>query len=77
ARQWGRYCSWYNACNERVYFVRHDWYHREYAPRYQKFNLGNHYGGKPGHGDNDHDHGNGHGNGNGNGNGNGHDHDRR
>ncbi|ASF47103.1 hypothetical protein [Methylovulum psychrotolerans] len=48
ARQWRRYCSQYNACNERVYFVKHDWYQREYAPRYQKFNRGNHIAYPPG-----------------------------
>lgn len=35
-KNWRRYCRVYNACGERVYFVRDDWYSREYVPRYQK-----------------------------------------
>jgi hypothetical protein len=54
ARQWARYCNQYNACNERVYFIRHDWYDREYAPRYRKFNLGKPPGGRSDYHDNDH-----------------------
>jgi len=33
---WARYCHQYNACGEPVYFVRDDWYHREYVPIYQE-----------------------------------------
>lgn len=33
-RNWVRYCGQYGACGQRVYFVRDDWYTREYAPRY-------------------------------------------
>lgn len=36
ARHWGQYCRQYGACGERVYFVRDDWYEREYVPRYQE-----------------------------------------
>ena len=36
ARNWRRHCSRYNACDERVYFVRDNWYNREYVPRYQE-----------------------------------------
>lgn len=36
AKHWDRHCREYNACDERVYFVRDDWYSREYAPRYQE-----------------------------------------
>ena len=36
AKHWKRYCARYNACGERVYFVKDDWYNREYAPRYQE-----------------------------------------
>jgi hypothetical protein len=36
AKRWARYCGQYNACGERVYFVRDDWYEHEYAPRYQE-----------------------------------------
>ena len=36
AKHWGKHCHEYNACGERVYFVRDDWYNNEYAPRYQE-----------------------------------------
>lgn len=35
AKNWRKHCSKYNACGERVYFVRDSWYEREYVPRYQ------------------------------------------
>ncbi|UCV02221.1 hypothetical protein [Dechloromonas denitrificans] len=35
ARHWRDHCYEYRACGERVYFVRDDWYNREYAPRYR------------------------------------------
>lgn len=35
ARDWRRYCGRYDACGERVYFVRDNWYQREYVPRYR------------------------------------------
>lgn len=36
AKNWRKHCRTYNACNERVYFVRDDWYQHEYVPRYQE-----------------------------------------
>ncbi len=36
AKHWSRYCHRYNACGERVYFVKDNWYNREYVPRYQE-----------------------------------------
>ena len=36
AKNWRKHCGKYNACGERVYFVRDNWYSREYVPRYQK-----------------------------------------
>jgi hypothetical protein len=43
-RHWSRYCGRYNACGQRVLFVRDDWYRNSYAPRYRE-----HYGhGGPG-----------------------------
>lgn len=36
AKHWSKNCHKYNACGERVYFVKDDWYNREYAPRYQE-----------------------------------------
>jgi hypothetical protein len=32
-RHWSRHCREYNACGAPVYFVRDDWYRREYAGR--------------------------------------------
>lgn len=58
ARNWRRHCSAYNACDEQVYFVRDNWYNREYIPRYQE-RYGQRYEGRhDGRGDRrDHDHG--------------------
>ncbi len=36
ANNWRRHCHEYNACRERVYFVRDSWYRQEYAPRYRR-----------------------------------------
>lgn len=36
AKNWRKHCGAYNACNERVYFVKDSWYRNEYAPRYQE-----------------------------------------
>lgn len=36
AKHWSKNCRKYNACGERVYFVKDDWYSREYVPRYQE-----------------------------------------
>uniref|UniRef100_Q47EA3 Uncharacterized protein n=1 Tax=Dechloromonas aromatica (strain RCB) TaxID=159087 RepID=Q47EA3_DECAR len=38
ARNWRRHCSAYNACDERVYFVRDGWYNNQYVPRYREQN---------------------------------------
>ena len=35
-KHWGKHCAQYNACGRPVYFVRDDWYSREYAPRHQQ-----------------------------------------
>ncbi|HSB98208.1 MAG TPA: hypothetical protein VLC91_17230, partial [Spongiibacteraceae bacterium] len=32
---WDKHCHEYNACGERVYFVKNDWYQHQYVPRYQ------------------------------------------
>ena len=57
-KHWTKHCAEYNACGRRVYFVKDDWYNKEYVPRYQ-------HGGDHGHGhghdkdhghDHDHDH---------------------
>jgi len=36
AKNWKHHCREYHACGERVYFVRDDWYEREYVPRYRE-----------------------------------------
>ena len=36
AKHWRKHCREYNACGERVFFVRDNWYNREYAPRYRE-----------------------------------------
>ena len=36
AKHWSNYCHTYNACGERVFFVKDSWYSREYVPRYQE-----------------------------------------
>lgn len=35
AKHWRKHCHRYDACGERVYFVRDDWYRHQYAPRYK------------------------------------------
>jgi hypothetical protein len=72
AKNWGRYCHEYRACGERVYFVRDEWYDREYVPRYRERHGAAHgRDGDRGHGGGDDkhagqgkDHGKGHGHGN-------------
>jgi hypothetical protein len=68
-KHWDKFCGRYNACGQRVYFVRDDWYLRDYAPRYREEH------GRPewaGHG-RGHDEGHGHGHDEGHGRGHGHD----
>lgn len=36
AKNWGKHCGKYNACGQRVYFVREDWYQQQYVPAMQK-----------------------------------------
>ena len=45
-RNWGRYCSRYNACARPVYFVRDDWYRNVYEPRYRRNHDRNRYDGR-------------------------------
>jgi len=42
AKNWGKHCGAYNACNQRVYFVKDDWYSKQYVPRYQQRSSGHH-----------------------------------
>ena len=60
-KHWEKHCAQYNACGRPVYFVRDDWYNRQYGHGHD-------------HGDDeDHDHGHGHGHDKDHGH--GHDHD--
>ena len=43
-KHWRKHCAEYDACGRPVYFVRHDWYDTEYAPRHR------HDGDEPGEG---------------------------
>jgi hypothetical protein len=65
-KHWRRHCAEYNACGERVYFVRDSWYEHEYVPRYRERHGRGHDRGDHGNphdrGDRG-DHGYGHGNG--------------
>lgn len=55
AKHWGRYCGRYNACGERVFFVRDEWYRHEYAPRYQERHRGERWDDHRDHGHDRHD----------------------
>jgi hypothetical protein len=35
-KNWARHCARYNACGQRVLFVRDEWYTNSYAPRYRE-----------------------------------------
>ena len=34
-KHWKKHCAEYGACGRPVYFVREDWYQKEYLPRYR------------------------------------------
>ena len=40
AKHWRQHCGEYNACGEPVFFVRDDWYNREYVQHYQEQRRG-------------------------------------
>jgi hypothetical protein len=63
AKDWRKHCGKYDACGQPVYFVRDDWYNREYVPRYRE----RHGGGHGKHHDDDRGEGNDHGHGHGKG----------
>lgn len=78
AKHWSKHCAEYGACGQRVYFVRDDWYNREYVPRYRErhdydgdHNRHEERGGPP-----DRGRGEGRGEGRGHGHGHGHGHGR-
>lgn len=76
-KKWSKHCAAYNACGQRVYFVKDDWYNNTYAPRYREqhteraYERGYERGYAQGDRDDDRGHGNGKGHGNGNGKGHG------
>jgi hypothetical protein len=42
AKNWRKHCYKYDACGERVYFVRDSWYNYEYAPIYREYHRDRH-----------------------------------
>jgi hypothetical protein len=40
AKNWSKHCGAYNACNQRVFFVKDSWYNKQYVPRYHERNSG-------------------------------------
>jgi hypothetical protein len=36
AKDWAKHCAKYNACSERVFFVRSQWYDSVYVPHHQE-----------------------------------------
>jgi hypothetical protein len=62
-KNWARHCGRYNACGQRVLFVRDEWYTNSYAPRYREHYRDRDHGGERRHyrDDRDHDHDRGHG----------------
>jgi hypothetical protein len=55
-KHWRRHCAEYDACGRSVYFVREDWYQKEYVPRH-RHDAGEDRGDHPHH---DEGHGHGH-----------------
>lgn len=73
-KHWNKHCGEYNACGERVLFVKDDWYNRDYAPHYRDYHERQRGGGNDRGGDqHDNGRGNDHGNQGNNHQGNGHD----
>jgi hypothetical protein len=69
-KHWSKHCAEYHACGRPVYFVRDDWYNKDYVPRYRREHgdhrdhgdrddRGHDHGHHEDH-DHDHDHGHGH-----------------
>ncbi|HEY2685829.1 MAG TPA: hypothetical protein VGI93_20135 [Steroidobacteraceae bacterium] len=56
-KHWAKHCAEYHACGRAVYFVRDDWYQREYVPHYQRGEWREHRHEEDRRGDRDHDHG--------------------
>jgi hypothetical protein len=60
-RRWAHYCGRYGACGQPVYFVREDWYQRQYVPAH--WHGRGHDHDDHGRDRDDHDHDRGHGRG--------------
>jgi len=58
-KHWKRHCAEYHACGRPVYFVREDWYQKEYLPRHGHFDRA-HEDEHRYERDHDRDHGHGH-----------------
>src|SRR5581483_7531871 len=58
-KHWSRHCAEYHACGRPVYFVRDEWYNKEYVPRYAREHRDHEDVHGRGHGHDD-DHGHGH-----------------
>lgn len=39
-KHWKEHCGAYHACGRRVYFVKDDWYNKEYAPHHHEHEHG-------------------------------------
>ena len=55
-KHWSKHCYEYNACGRPVYFVRDDWYQREYIPHYQRGEWGHEREEHRDHGEHGHEH---------------------
>lgn len=42
AKNWRKHCYKYDACGERVYFVRDSWYNHDYVPYYREYHRDRH-----------------------------------
>ncbi len=71
AKNWGKHCSRYNACDQPVYFVQDNWYNQQYVPQFRRDDRDERRGDYKEHGRDDRgdrgDHDRGHGRGNGRG----------
>jgi hypothetical protein len=61
-KHWAKHCAEYHACGHQVYFVRDDWYQRNYGHHHEDGDEdGDHWHDHGDHGDHGHGHGHGHG----------------
>ncbi|BBP01514.1 hypothetical protein [Sulfuriferula nivalis] len=57
-KHWEKHCRKYNACGERVYFVKDNWYRHDYVPYYQNQQRNHHDNGHDERRDDHRDNGN-------------------